>query len=193
MTAKITYVNRPFFWAQPLDSAIEFWSLEKALLNKVDHIRPVGTVKVGSFVTAICREKVFRAVYLGDDENLHRVYLIDYGHVELVKVISLNRPKEFWSLPAQAIPFTPEVETITKEDDESIQQKFDELKSLQDQILDINLADSNESVSLEMRTLALAFGDVTKTASDECFKLIPSAFLPSLNLDSSNPPSETEL
>jgi hypothetical protein len=85
MTAKITYVNRPFFWAQPLDSAIEFWSLEKALLNKVDHIRPVGTVKVGSFVTAICREKVFRAVYLGDDENLHRVYLIDYGHVELVK------------------------------------------------------------------------------------------------------------
>jgi hypothetical protein len=85
MTAKITYVNRPFFWAQPLDSAIEFWSLEKALLNKVDHIRPVGTVKVGSFVTAIYREKVFRAVYIGDDENLHRVYLIDYGHVELVK------------------------------------------------------------------------------------------------------------
>ena len=144
MTAKITYVNRPFFWAQPVDSAIEFWSLEKALLNKVDHIRPVGTVKVGSFVTAICREKVFRAVYLGDDENLHRVYLIDYGHVELVKgkknskatifhllffqVISLNRPKEFWSLPAQAIPFTPEVETITNEEDESIEQKFDELK-----------------------------------------------------------------
>lgn len=193
MTAKITYVKQPFFWVQPVDSAVEFWSLEKALLNKIDHIRPVGTVKVGSFVTAICREKVYRAVYLGDDENMHRVYLIDYGHVELVQVISLNRPKEFWTLPAQAIPFTPDKEQISKEDDENIQETFNELKALQDQILDINLAVSNESVSLEMRTLALAFGDVTKTASDECFKLIPSAFLPSLNFESSNPPSETEL
>jgi len=59
--------------------------------------------------------------------------------------------------------------------------------------VDINLAVSKESVSLEMRTVALAFGDVTKTASDECFKLIPSAFVPSLIFESSNPPSETEL
>ena len=86
MTVKITRYDPSgsFIWGQDVDSSVELWALEKALLDKIDHIRPIGTVKVGSFVTAIYDEKVYRGVYLGDEDKLHRVYFIDYGHIQLV-------------------------------------------------------------------------------------------------------------
>lgn len=81
---KITRYDYPFLWAQDVESSVELWALEKALLDKIDHIRPIGPVKVGSFVTAIYDEKVYRGIYLGDEEKSHRVYFIDYGHIEHV-------------------------------------------------------------------------------------------------------------